>query len=134
MIVLQKLFNMNKNKTLDYIKTNNLIGIKAGSERPDFLEIWMVTVQDRIFARSWGLAEKSWYNTFLRCPAGQIQCGDTIYDIKAIIPEDLDQLIKEINQAYLTKYNFGQNSKYALGITENKHVERTMEFIINDER
>ncbi|WP_160140069.1 DUF2255 family protein [Chryseobacterium sp. c4a] len=124
---------MNKNKALDYIKTNNLIGIKAGSERPGFLEIWMVIVQNRIFARSWGLAERSWYNTFLEYPTGQIQCGNTTYNIKAVIPEDLDQLTEEINQAYLTKYNFGQNSKYAIGIIEDKHIERTMEFTICDE-
>jgi hypothetical protein len=57
---------MNRNTALDYIKTNNLIGIKAGENRSAFLEIWMVTVNDRVFARSWGLAEKSWYNSFLQ--------------------------------------------------------------------
>lgn len=124
---------MNKNKALDFIKANTIIEIKAGSERLDFLEIWMVIIQDRIFARSWGLAERSWYNTFLKCPAGQIRCHDVLYNIKAIIPEDLNQLTEEINQAYLTKYNFGRNSKYAIGIIEDKHVKRTMEFIICDE-
>ncbi|MFC3757613.1 DUF2255 family protein [Chryseobacterium tructae] len=124
---------MNKNKALDFIKANTIIEIKAGSERLDFLEIWMVIIQDRIFARSWGLAERSWYNTFLKCPAGQIKCDDILYNIKAIIPEDLNQLTEEINQAYLTKYNFGRNSKYAIGIIEDKHVRRTMEFIICDE-
>ncbi|MDN3693326.1 DUF2255 family protein [Chryseobacterium tructae] len=93
---------MNKNKALDFIKANTIIEIKAGSERLDFLEIWMVIIQDRIFARSWGLAERSWYNTFLKCPAGQIKCDDILYNIKAIIPEDLNQLTEEINQAYLT--------------------------------
>ncbi|REC63665.1 DUF2255 domain-containing protein [Chryseobacterium pennae] len=123
---------MNKNKALDYIKTNNLIGIKAGSERPDFLEIWMVVVQNRIFARSWGLAERSWYNTFLKSSVGQIKCDDEIYTIKAIVSEDIEQLTDKINRAYLTKYNFGRNRKYAMGIIEEKHIERTMEFIIDD--
>lgn len=122
---------MNKNKALEYIKTNNLIGIKAGSERLDFLEIWMIIARNRIFARSWGLAEKSWYNSFLINPMGQIRCGGEIYNIKAVIPEDLNQLTDDINQAYLTKYNFGRNSKYATGIIENKHIERTMELIID---
>lgn len=124
---------MNKIKAQDYIKTNNLIGIKAGLERPDFLEIWMIVVQNRIFARSWGLAERSWYNSFLKCSAGQIKCGDVTYTIKAVVPEDIDQLTEEINQAYLTKYNFGQNSKYATGIIEDRHIKRTMEFIVYDE-
>lgn len=121
---------MNKDEVLNYIKTNNLIGIKAGSERTDFLEIWMVVVQDRIFARSWGLAERSWYNTFLKDPNGQIQCGNSIFNIKAVIPIDTNELTDEINQTYLTKYNIGRNRKYAKGIVQEQHVEKTMEFII----
>lgn len=123
---------MNKNKVLEYIKTHNLIGIKAGAERPEFLEIWMVVVQNRVFARSWGLAEKSWYNTFLKNPIGQIKCGNVIYKVQAVIPEDLNQLTDEINQAYLTKYDSEHNRKYAIGIIEDQHIEKTMEFIIGE--
>lgn len=122
---------MNKNKALSYIKENNLIGIKAGLHRLTFLEIWMVVVEDRIFARSWGLAEKSWYNTFLKSSEGQIQCGNTVYNIQALIPDDLDQITDEINNAYIEKYNFGDNSKYAIGITKGDHIGKTMEFIID---
>lgn len=123
---------MNKDKALYDIKINSLIGIKAGSDRPDFLEIWMVVVRDRIFARSWGLAERSWYHTFLKDPNGSIQCGNTIYDIKAVISNDICELTDEINQAYLTKYNTVHNRKYSKGIIQEKHIERTMEFIIRD--
>ncbi|AZA83510.1 DUF2255 domain-containing protein [Chryseobacterium lactis] len=121
---------MNTDEVLDFIKNNNLMGIKAGSERTDFLEIWMVAVQNRIFARSWGLAKRSWYTAFLECAEGQIKCGDRIYNITAAIPKDLNELTEEINHAYLAKYNFGKNSKYALGITEERHIEKTMEFIL----
>lgn len=122
---------MNINNALDYIKENNLIGIKAGTQRPSFLEIWMVVVENRIFARSWGLEEKSWYNTFLENSEGQIQCGSTIYKIEALVPDDLNQITDEINKAYLKKYNFGDNSKYAIGIIEEKHIGKTMEFVID---
>lgn len=37
---------------LNYVRNNNLIGIKAGKERDRFLEIWMVVVDNRIFAMS----------------------------------------------------------------------------------
>jgi len=121
---------MNNSKALEYIKTNSIIGIKAGNQRPDFLEIWMVVVRDRIFARSWGLAERSWYHSFVKDPMGQIQCGDTIYTIKAIIPSDINELTDEINQAYLTKYNTGQNIRYSKGIIRQKHIDHTMELII----
>ncbi|MDR4954229.1 DUF2255 family protein [Chryseobacterium sp. ES2] len=121
---------MNKEKALDYIQNHTIIGIKAGHQRPEFLEIWMVVVQNRIFARSWGLAERSWYNIFLENSAGEIQCGETIYHVKALVPEDINDLTEEINQAYLTKYNSDHNIPYSQGIIQEKHVAKTMEFII----
>lgn len=121
---------MNKETALDYIQNHTIIGIKAGYQRPEFLEIWMVVVQNRIFARSWGLAERSWYNSFLENSLGEIQCGEMIYPIKALIPEDINNLTEEINQAYLTKYNSSHNSPYSQGIIQEKHIAKTMEFII----
>ena len=122
------------NTAIQYINSHNLIGIKAGKERETFLEIWMVTVENRIFARSWGFAEKSWYNTFLKDNLGEIKCGETIYKIEARIPEDLSELEQEINQAYLDKYDSGENSFYAKGIIEEKHVAKTMEFVILNDK
>ncbi|AZA50256.1 DUF2255 family protein [Chryseobacterium carnipullorum] len=121
---------MNKDLALDYINRHNIIEIKAGQHRTTFLEIWMVIVNDRIFARSWGLAEKSWYHTFLQDPIGQIKCGKEIFNIKAVVPDDITDLTPEINTAYLTKYNTGSNLRYSQGIIQQKHVEKTMEFII----
>lgn len=114
---------------IDYINSNNMIGIKAGHERPSFLEIWMVAVNNRVFARSWGFAEKSWYNTFRTTTDGLIKCGNTVIPIKAVIPADLKSLHESINKAYLEKYNHGDNSYYATGIIKKEHAARTMEFI-----
>lgn len=125
---------MNKDSAHAYIQSHNLIGIKAGAERPDFLEIWMVIVRNRIFARSWGLAERSWYTAFLKNPEGQIRCGEETCNIQAMIPEDIDELAAEINQAYMTKYNSERNRKYVEGIIKGKHIQKTMEFVICDER
>lgn len=120
---------MNKQKALQYVCENEIIGIKAGIKRDTFLDIWMVVVNNRIFARSWGFAEKSWYNSFLKDSFGQIKCGGDVFNINACIPADLDDLTLSINSAYLTKYSTKQ---YAKPITEGKHVEKTMEFIIGE--
>ena len=123
---------MKDSELKEYIKTHNLIGLKAGELRITFLEIWMVVINDRIFARSWGFAEKSWYNTFLSDSNGQIKCGETVFNIKAIIPDDLIKISEQINNAYLEKYDSGSNSEYAQGIIRQKHIEKTMEFIITE--
>lgn len=119
-----------KEKAIQYINSNNIIEIKAGSERENFLEIWMVTISDRIFARSWGFAERSWYNTFLKDNSGQIKCEEDVFDIKAQIPNDLDEIEEQINQAYLDKYDSDRNSFYAQGIIKKEHADKTMEFIV----
>ncbi|MEM9141476.1 MAG: DUF2255 family protein [Bacteroidota bacterium] len=117
-------------QVLEFIQNNNLIGIKAGKERETFLKIWMVVVQGRIFARSWNLSQKSWYTTFLDDPKGQIQCGETAYPISARIPKDLDRISEKINQAYLAKYNYGENGYYAQGIVQEKHWDKTLELML----
>ena len=124
---------MNKETAIAFINSNNHIGIKAGFDRPDFLNIWMVVVDNRIFARSWGFAEKSWYNTFLQNPQGQIKCGDDIFLIKAFVPVGNDLMTEKINSAYLTKYNSEHNIPYAEGIVRKEHADKTMEFIIDEE-
>jgi hypothetical protein len=114
---------------LDFIRLNNLIGIKAGNQRETFLNIWMVVVNNRVFARSWAFSERSWYNTFMSSPGGQIQYGSSVVDIKAGIPEWNEELNNQINQAYLDKYDNGGNSFYARGIIKPEHILKTMEFM-----
>lgn len=121
---------MNKELAIDFVKNNSLIGIKAGLDRPNFLDIWMVVVDERIFARSWGFAERSWYNSFLQNPNGQIKCGNKVFSIKAVIPADKETITEKINIAYLTKYNTGESIKYAQGIVKQEHIKKTMEFIV----
>lgn len=123
---------MKKEIAINYIETHSLIGIKAGLHRETFLDIWMIVVNDRIFARSWGLAEKSWHNTFLQDPKEQIKCGENIFNIKAIVPIDKNDLTPAINNAYLTKYNTDHNIEYAKEIIKAKHIEKTLEFIITE--
>ncbi len=123
---------MQKNieEVINFIESNTLIGIKAGEQRETFSEIWMVTYNNRIFARSWGLTERSWYNSFLDNENGKIKCGDIICDIKAIIPKDLVLINECVNQSYIDKYDFGDNSEYANEMIKPKHYNKTMEFII----
>ncbi|WP_400191009.1 DUF2255 family protein [Hymenobacter sp. B81] len=114
---------------LDYIRHHNLIGLRAGRHRASFLDIWMVVVDDRIFVRSWGLAERGWYHAFLADSQGAIRCGEAMLPVRAQVPADLVDLSPRISQAYLAKYDAGANSYYAQGITRPEHVARTLELL-----
>ena len=62
----------------DYLRDCTLVGIKGGRDRTTFLDIWMVSVEGRVFARSWNKSEKSWFTAFRDAGEGQIRYGDTV--------------------------------------------------------
>ena len=62
----------------NYLTNNSLIEIKGGLERKTFLSIWMVAVDDRVFARSWNKSNKSWFTEILKTGIGQIKYSDKI--------------------------------------------------------
>lgn len=116
-----------------YLQEHTLVGIKGGQKREQFLEIWMVVVGKRVFARSWKKSEKSWFTAFLSEGVGQIQYGDEVVDVigRQVNREDL-ALNDQINQAYLAKYIQEHNRPYALGMTQEEYRDYTMEFFVKE--
>lgn len=113
---------------INFVSTQEMIGIRAGRKHETFIEIWMVTIGERIFARSWRLSERSWFTTFQKIPLGDIQCRNEIIPITAIIVGDQDKLLTAaINQAYNRKYNHGNDTHYAKQMVDATRWERTIE-------
>ena len=117
---------------LNFLDNNSLIGIKGGNDGHDFLDIWMVRIGDRIFARSWNKSDRSWFTAFLETGVGQIKFGDSIIDVKGekLAPDAPIQV--QINRAYLNKYSQPHNLPYAAGIVASEYVHYTMEFIFTE--
>ena len=115
-----------------YLENNTLIEIKGGLERPTFLPIWMVTVDDRIFARSWNKSERSWFTEFLRSGIGQIKYGDNILNVYGRKLDSKDAIQYKISEAYLKKYNQPKNLQYSEGIAQPEYFDYTMEFFIQE--
>ena len=114
---------------LESVNTHNLTGVRAGGPEREFLEIWVVEVQGRLFARSWGLARRSWYTAFLDGQEGELQSGGNCIAVRGNVPEDLDLIADAISAEYLRRYNQGDNAVYAQGIAGPEHVARTLEFV-----
>ena len=91
---------------------------------------WMVVVDDRIFARSYQLSERSWYTALLNGDTGDIKCLKEIVPVKGLKPEDIDNVTAAINKAYEKKYHVkAYNKKWVDGLAQAERVARTMEFI-----
>lgn len=116
-----------------YLQANTLIGVKGGSTRKSFLDIWMVAVGERVFARSWNKSERSWFTAFRETGIGEIRYGERILQVKGTVLAASDDLHPLISAAYLQKYTQAENLPYAQGITQPEYVHYTMEFILEGE-
>ncbi len=112
----------------NYLTNNTLIEIKGGLERKAFLSIWMVTVEGRVFARSWNKSNKSWFTEILKTGIGQIKYGHKTINITGKKLNVDDAVNSLIDQAYLEKYIQKENINYAKGITQPEYSDYTMEF------
>ena len=116
-----------------FIRNNTLIEIKGGKERETFLPIWVVEVNDRLFARSWNKSPKSWFTAFVKTGVGQIKYGGQIMNVKGEKLPKKDKTNLLINDAYLNKYNQEGNIEYAEGISQQEYADYTMEFFFDGE-
>ena len=123
---------MLKKELLEYLNENTLIEIKGGLEREKFIEIWMVNVDERIFARSWNKGKKSWFTEFQKSGVGQIKFGEKILNVFGEKIQKDDEINEKIDEAYLRKYIQPENLKYAKGIAQPEYADYTMEFKINN--
>lgn len=110
------------------LQEDTLLKVKGGTSRDRFLEIWMVTVDNRVFARSWSKSERSWFTAFLEEGLGEIGYRNQVLQVSGVKVSNDDPIQDKINQAYLTKYTQEGNRYYAEGITQSEYRDYTLEF------
>jgi hypothetical protein len=113
-----------------YLDTHTLVGVKAGKDREKFTKIWMLHINDRVFARSWYKKERSWFSAFLQHKKGEINYGGKILKVKAVKLDSKDAMHKKINKAYIEKYTQPGHVMYATGFSDPGYADYTMEFIV----
>ena len=115
-----------------HLDSHTLVGIKGGSHRDRFLKIWMVYIGERVFARSWGKSERSWFTAFIEEGKGQIEYGEKIINVTGKPCDDV-KVNKEIDAAYKRKYTSKGNLPYVKGITQPEYIHFTMEFFFTSD-
>lgn len=118
------------NEFYQFLNENTLVEVKGGLTRPTFLPIWMVNVNNRIFARSWNKSEKSWFTEFQKSGVGEIKFGENYLVVNGEKLAKDDLLQTQIDQAYLKKYTQPGNEEYAKGIAQPEYHDYTMEFFV----
>lgn len=114
---------------LDYINSQSRSKIKGGRHRETFLEIWIVEVNGRLFARSWNKSARSWFTAILDENYGEIAFEDEVIKINGTKVPEQSNVHDEIDLAYRTKYTTPYNLPYVEGITKEEYRNYTMEII-----
>ena len=115
---------------LKCIEETQITSVRVGRDRTKFTGIWMVEVDGRIFARSYNLAERSWYTSFLNGNDGDIKCGKEIIPVRGVKVADNNIIAEAINRAYEKKYSVKEhNKKWVNGLNQPERIARTIEFI-----
>ena len=65
-----------------------------------FITLMFVTVGGRVFCRRYTYGEPSWHSVFQTDPAGQVELDKTVVNIEARVPQDLDEIVPDVDQAY----------------------------------
>lgn len=76
--------------------------IRAGYHHR-FITLLFVTVGERVFCRRYTYSEPSWYSVFIQDPKGQVKLDKTIVNIKAQVPEDMENVVAHVDYAYAEK-------------------------------
>ena len=110
------------------LKNNTLTEIKGGTSHHTFSPVWIVEVDQRLFARSWWQSEHSWFTEILKYGVGQMKIDATIFAVRGEKLDKNDPIHLKINEAYLKKYTKKEDVMYAEGMTKPEYAEYTMEF------
>jgi hypothetical protein len=108
------------------------IGVRAGSGDHRFTTVWSVTVSGRIYIRSWGLAQHSWFRSFRREPIGLAQIGGREYPVKAVRIRS-ESVLEAVDRAYERKYHTPASTKYVRDLQSDRSRATTTELIPPEE-
>jgi hypothetical protein len=104
-----------------------IMGVRAGTEHR-YTGVWVVVVEDRIFARSWNDKATGWFQAFRKQRSGTIQLDELEISVSGK-PVRSARLRDAVTAAYAEKYNTKGSQKWVEGFKEPERVLTTLEFV-----
>lgn len=112
---------------VDAFRKAKIIGVRSGSEHK-YTGVWVVVVDDRVFARSWSDKPTGWFQAFRKQPAGMVQVGDLEVSVRGR-PVRSARLRDAVTLAFGEKYPTKGSRKWVEGFAEAERVVNTIEFV-----
>ena len=115
------------NAIVEAARSAKIMGVRAGSEHK-FTGVWVVVVEDRVFARSWSDKPTGWFRAFRKQPVGKIQIGEREIPVRGK-PVRSARILDAVTLAFGEKYNTKASRKWVDGFAEPQRLATTLEFI-----
>lgn len=104
-----------------------ILGVRAGTEHR-YTGVWVVVVEDRIFARSWYDKPTGWFRAFKKEPTGTIQIGKLEIPVRGK-PVRSARIRDAVTAAFAEKYNTKGSRTWVEGFAEPSRLLTTLEFV-----
>ena len=115
-----------------HLSEQNYTEVKGGIERKTFLEIWVVTVNNRVFARSWNKSRRSWFTETQKTGVGKLKYKNQVINVTGKKVDGSSEMHNLINNAYRERYTEPENIFYVNGICQPEYTNYTMEFFYSE--
>ena len=113
-------------EVVEEFRKAKIIGVRSGSEHR-YTGVWLVVVENRVFARSWNDKPMGWFRAFRKEPEGTVQLGEREIRVRAKLPRG--RIRDAVTAAYAKKYNTKASQKWVTGFAEPPRVATTLEFV-----
>jgi hypothetical protein len=112
---------------IEALNAAKILGVRAGAEHR-YTGVWPITLDGRLFARSWGDKPTGWFRAFRKEPNGFVQVGKLEIPVRAKLVSS-DKIRKAVTAAYAEKYNTKGSQKWVIGFRETERERNTLEFV-----
>jgi hypothetical protein len=113
-------------EVVEALRKAKILGVRSGSTHR-YTGVWVVVVDDRVFARSWNDKPTGWFRAFRKEPTGTIQAGDLEIPVKANVVRS-GRVRDAVTIAFGEKYPTKGSKKWVEGFAEPSRVLTTIEF------
>jgi len=112
---------------VEALRKAKILGVRAGSEHR-YTGVWVVTVDKRVFVRSWYDKPTGWFRAFKKEPIGTIQVGKLEIPVRGKQVRSA-RIRDAVTVAFGEKYNTKGSKRWVDGFAEPARELTTLEFV-----
>jgi hypothetical protein len=114
-------------EVVEVFRKAKIMGVRSGTEHR-YTGVWVVVVDDRVFARSWNNKPTGWFQSFRKEPRGTVQVENLELPVRGKVVRSA-RVRDAVTAAFAEKYPTKGSRKWVEGFAEPARVRTTLEFV-----